>query len=109
MINYQLSESKYLYLNWQIQDLTSKVKQLEEVNNKRNESAERIAATSALWTTSVAAANISGENQTSIADMAKETAEQALGLGADASSGYVYDEKLGLYFDQNSGFYYDPV
>jgi len=41
---------------------------------------------------------------TSVADMAKQTAEATL-----VTSGFVYDENSGLYYDYNTGYYYDSV
>lgn len=99
----------------QVQELSSKVKSLEESFSQKSEEEAR----SALWTKSskTGAGGTSpkpgGNKTSSIADMVKETAEQALGIGGEdetqVQSGFVFDEKLGLYFDHSSGYYYDPV
>lgn len=90
----------------QVQDLSSKVKTLEEQLNKGAQSREYEAATSALWSSSTSGGG--DKNKASLADMVKEAAEQTLGTES-GPSGFVFDDKLGLYFDQSSGYYYDPV
>lgn len=88
-----------------MQDLTEKVKTLEDILNKEKESADRDAKKSALWASTSGEGGKTDNANISIADMVKETAEQTLGT----DSQYVYDESLGLYYDQSSGYYYDPV
>jgi hypothetical protein len=56
------------------------------------------------WASASTSTNPAHASTQSIADMVKETAEQAI-----AQSDFVFDESSGLYFDKSSGLYYDSV
>lgn len=47
---------------------------------------------------------VGGEGSSSIADMLRATAEEALN-----QSGFVFDENSGMYYDHATGFYYDST
>ncbi|CAL8121918.1 unnamed protein product [Orchesella dallaii] len=93
-------DKKFEHLHTTIEDLKSKLKELEDAFSKRLETQKAEKVAKALWSSDGA-----DDNQTSIADIVKQTAEQTLGT----ESGFLYDDKLGLYFDQASGYYYDPI